>query len=137
MKRIGSWGGLLLALLIIVTGNTGCGIGGFNPMGPTESMLLSVEATGARTLPKTALGEVPVPVGNGELVAVLFDAYIGPVLERHTDLDRCRLVTTSEPSDPDTITGIITVSATSVCRLGPNKMRVREVVTITLQPVDA
>lgn len=137
MTRIGSIGRLVLALIVLAGGSTGCGIGGLNPTIPSERMLVSVEATGHVPVEKISLGELPVPLGNGDLVGLLFDLYVAPFLERHTELDRCRLVSTSEPADPEPATGIITMTATSICRLGPNKVRVREVVTLTLEPVEA
>ncbi len=100
---------------------------------PTEKVLLTVEASGAIVVPKTGLGQVTLP--EGDLPLLLFQIYAVPLIERTTDLDKCKFVTSSQPGDPDKITGRMEVTATVLCRLGPNKVKVREVVTFGMEPV--
>lgn len=119
-----------VVLLMLGLAGTGCGIGGVGI--PTDKMQISIEADGLVYVPKRSLGTVPLP--QGDLVAVLFELYGAPYLERETSLKNCRFVTAQEPPDPSTI-GQIRLSGTVLCRVGPQKTRVREVVTLTLDPV--
>lgn len=116
-------------LLVLALGTAGCGLGGVGI--PVDRMLLSFEAKGLVNVPKKGLGVVEVP--QGELAVVLFDVAVAPYLERETELKRCKVATTSEPADPS-VGGVVTLNATVICRVGPNKTRVREVVTLTLEP---
>lgn len=122
-----------------VAGLVLCGLlAGCTALGPLapffgERAILSVEATGAKVIPRTVIREIPIPTG-GFLAQVLFESYAATFIEQATELDDCKVATTHEPADPDQL-GDIIVSATLICRLGPQKVKVREVVTFTLSPV--
>ena len=116
-----------------------CGLlAGCSALGPLgsffgERMTLAIQVDGPKAIPKTVLGEIPVPTG-GVLAAILLDAYGAQFLERVAELDNCTVATTHEPPEPPS-PGTIVVSATMLCMLGPEKREVREVVTFTLSPV--
>lgn len=122
-----------VAVLAFCVALAGCSALG--PLAPYfgERAVLSVEATGVKPIPRTVIREIPIPTG-GVLAAVLLEAYAAPFLERTAELDKCKVATTQEPPDPSAF-GDIIVSATVFCQLGPQKVKVREVVTFILSPV--